>query len=1426
MPKISVKKPFTILVLVAALIMLGVVSLTKMQMDLIPEINLPYILVITTYPGASPEKVETTVSRPLESGLGTISGIKNVASISYENYSLVQLEFEDDTDMDAVMVKVSTALDSVKAYFPDEVGVPSIMELSTDMLASQYLAIGYEGKDIEELSKFVTNHVVPEIERQGGVANVNSLGLIEKTVQVELKKDKVDILNEKIKNKANDKLDEAAEQFDDAKEQLEDAEEQLADSKKKLSDSQKELNDAKQDLVDGQKELDDGKVELADAQKELDDGKKKLEDGKKELDDKSKETYEFLAKAPELLEQLNTLKSTLATMNDMLDSLSDSEVAYLDNLLSNNIGANEYGAICELAGMLVVSVPDPNNEDSLKKYSEIASILSGKIDTSLLDMLTSESTVADATNAIYATLGDATIKGFVAPSGQDEAVRVGTSLGYKANKPAVESGIKELETLFNSFGIKDSSDIEVLKMKLTAGFASGDAQLAYGKTQLDTAQKQLDSAKDQLDDAQKQLDNGWDQINDGQKQINDGWDQIRDGEDQMKEGWDSYYDGLDQFEVQKQQALRQANANQLLTLDTLASLIYAQNFSMPAGYIDDVNDNSWLLKVGDNFADVNDLSSMVLVHLDGIGDVKLGDVADVTIIDNSSTSYTRLNGNPAVILSVFKASTSGTNEVSKQVAAAVNKLETTYPGLNIMVMMDQGEYIDIIVGSVVSNMVIGAALAIIILALFLKDFLPTIVVAISIPLSVLLALVAMYFSGISLNMMSLSGMALGIGMLVDNSIVVIENIYRLRGRGVEAPRAAVQGTKQVAGAVIASTLTTVCVFLPMIYTTGLVRELMLPMALTICYCLLASLIIAMTVVPAASSTLLRRTKPKAHPWFDKVQDIYGNILSFCLKVKIVPLLVAVGLLALSIWQVVRMGIVVIPDMTSNQIEGELTLPEETTREAAYAAVDEYLLRANKVRGIDSIGVMTGDGSAMIASQASSSESNYLRYSIMVTTENEKAGAEEVNRIMADLTACAEGLDLTAEYSAGMGDMSALTGSGMSITIYGENLDTLLAISEDVMGIIESVDGFEDISNGQEEADQVLHLNIDRDLAMSKGLSIAQIYQAIAGKITTETDSVTITLDGEELKVKIVTGIDPLTVENLMDYNFEVTEKDDWDNDIKVDMPLGSIATVETQDGFSEVSRKNNTRYITVTASAREGENITLLSRKLEPLLNQYNCPEGYSIEVGGESESVNEMVTQMGLLMIMGSAFIYFVMVAQFQSLLSPFIVLFTLPLAFTGGLLILWFTGEQISIISIMGFVVLLGTVVNNGIVFVDYTNQLRIGGMKRRDALIATGKTRMRPILMTALTTILAESSMIFGDDMGSQMGRGMALVIAGGLAYSTLMTLFIIPVMYDILFKKAPLSVDVGSENIDDIPDDAAEFMAEMLAKKEASSQDAVQ
>ncbi|MBP5310361.1 MAG: efflux RND transporter permease subunit, partial [Lachnospiraceae bacterium] len=823
------------------------------------------------------------------------------------------------------------------------------------------------------------------------------------------------------------------------------------------------------------------------------------------------------------------------------------------------------------------------------------------------------------------------------------------------------------------------------------------------------------------------------------------------------------------------------------------------------------------IKVGQNFEEVEELEDIVLCNIHNVGDVKLGDVADITVIDNADDSYVRLGSEKGIILSIFKSSIAGTNEVSRVCDETMKELMERYDGLSISVLMDQGDYIDIIVKSVLQSMAIGALLAVIILAIFLKDAKPTMVVAISIPLSVLMALILMYFSDISLNMLSLSGLALGIGMLVDNSIVVIENIYRLRGRGVEAPRAAVQGTKQVAGAITSSTLTTACVFLPMIYTTGLVNDLMTPMCLTIVYCLMASLLIAMTVVPAASSTVLRNARPKEHPFFDKVQDIYGSILAFCLKKKWIPISAAVALLAFTGWLIIRMGIVVIPEMTMNQIQASLTYDEEKDKQYCYETTDEIIERILKVEGIGSVGVMAGNDASFLSSDLAASSDNFRDMQFFMLTEDPKAGSDEINRIMKDIENSVADLNLDFTIATASSEMEGLTGgTGLSINIYGDDLDTLKAVSHDFMDMIGSIEGYTDISNGEEDADKVIHLVIDKNKAMAMGLSVAQIYQDINSKITTSKSSVSVTVDGIEMDIKIVDEMEPLTKENLMDYTFTVDAYDEDDDQITEEHKLSEIAREEISDGVQRIERKNQSRYMTITASVSDGYNTTLLTRQLEPILEKYNMPSGYSYELGGEYDSVVQMVKQMLLVAALGMLFIYLVMVAQFQSLLSPFIVLFTIPLAFTGGFLSLWITRENMSVISMMGFIVLMGTVVNNGIVFVDYTNQLRKSGLDRHNALIATGKTRMRPILMTALTTILAESNLMMGDDMGAQLGRGMALVIAGGLAYATLMTLFIIPVMYDILFKKQPLDVDTGSEDLDDIMDDAEEYIA-MMAQK---------
>ena len=1396
MEKFSVKKPFTILVMVVAIIILGFVSLSGMTTDLLPKMSLPYLLVITTYPGASPEKVESSVSEPVESALGSISGVKNVYSMSYENYGIVELEFADGTDMDSAMVKVSSALDSVKSALPEECGSPNIMEISMDMMASVYLAASYEGKDIQETSRFVEDTLIPYLERQEGVTSISDIGIVENSISVDLNQDKIDVLNEKILAKTNDAFADAVDQLNDAKKQLLESEQKLADST--------------QELVDGQKDIDDGRTKLDDAQKELDEQKEKLEDAKGSLEDQKKDTENKLATASQALDQLNALQTDLLTLQAQEASLK-ATITQIEKSLeeqgkTTNDIPNVVAGLDQMSTVLTSSLMNLTDQNSTYVNSALAAVNPAMSLHSLgIDEATWDTLTPEGRKELLQKTADGYQTQKALLSGYKDYVSSLNSL--QVEKAGVQAAVSAAEAELKKSGVS-YTDIEKAKIEAAAGFGAASAQISSGQSALNSAQTTLDSNKESLDSAQDQITEGWDSIADAKKQLADGWDQ--------------YNTSLENFEAQKAEALRNANADQLVNMQTLSQLIYAQNFAMPAGYLDDAEDNSWLLKVGSNYESVDELSNIVLTNIEDIGDVRLCDVADITVIDNADDSYARLNGQSAVVLSVFKSSTAGTNEVSKNIAAAISELEEQYPGLSVLTLMDQGDYITMIINGVLQSMIVGAALAILILALFLKDVKPTIVVAVSIPLSVLTALILMYFTDISLNMMSLSGLALGIGMLVDNSIVVIENIYRLRSKGVGAARAAVQGTKQVAGAIIASTLTTVCVFLPMVFTAGTVRELMMPISLTIIFTLAASLLIAMTVVPAAGSTLLRNSKEKKHPFFDKVQDIYGKMLAFCLKVKVVPLTIAIGLLVYSIWAVMRMGIVMIPDMTSNQIEISVQMPEDTDKEECYKRADQVLDAMTTIDGIGDVGAMAGGDTTLVASSSGMSDSTYDQFTFLVLTENENAGKEEVNRICREIEERTADIDCELTISTGMSEMSTMMGSGLSVKVYGDDLDTLTKITQDICDLAATIPGYENISNGQEEPDQVIRLVLDKDAAMRKGLTVAQIFSELNGKMTESTDAATVTIDGEDMKIVVKDGREPLTRENLLDYNFEIQTTDDNGNTVTEDHPLSEFATLKLEEGVQSINRENQSRYMTVTATVAEGSNATLLSRELQPLIDAYELPDGYTIDTAGESDMVNQMVIQMSKVLLLGLALIYLVMVAQFQSLLSPFIVLFTVPLAFTGGLIGLLLMNEPLSVMGMMGFVVLLGTVVNNGIVFVDYANQLRVGGLERREALIATGKTRMRPILMTALTTILAMASLLFGDDLSSQMSKGMAIVVAGGLAYATLMTLFIIPVMYDILFKRKPLQVDIGSENLDDVPDDAADY----LKQKELEQQEATQ
>ncbi len=1323
MTKYCVKKPFTIFVAVIAVMVIGVVSLMRMKTDLLPDMSLPYLMIITTDPGASPEKVESEVTAPMEQAFGTVTGVENITSVSAENYSMITLEFVEDTNMDSAMVKVTAQLNQLE--LPETCGTPNMLEISMDMMATMYATVSYEDKDIYEVSDFTEEIIKPYFERQDGVASVSTVGNVEKTIEVRLNASKIDKINDEILEETNDKLAEA-------KDQIEEAEEQLADGKKKLSDAKSELEKKQDDLKKAQT---DTSKQLAEASLALDQAQA------------TKAAYEA---------NLTSLKASKAGLEAERKAYQDNQVEEAYNQINGALGAMQT-TLAQAAQLSGITIPT-DVEDALANPEQTEAFVEW------ISQLGMEEQVKDLTIENLQQLSDIVTK---------RLPQIETGLAnLETQIIAVEQAVKQINNQMEQID-QQYKEADSGKFQAAISMASGDAQMASGLSGMENSEKELDEAKKELKEAKKQ------------------------------------------YRQSRKAALDNANINSLANMDTLSQLITAQDFSMPAGYIKDKaqSENQWLIKVGEHYDSVENLEEMLLCKLPGVGNVRMSDVADITVIDNAGESYAKIDGEVGVLLSIFKGSTASTSEVAKTCEAAMEKLEKDYEGLKVTPIMNQGDYITMFISSILQSMISGALLAVLVLVLFFKDVKPTLVVAFSIPFSVLFAILIMYFSDISINIMTLAGLGLAIGMLVDNSIVVIENIYRIRNHGISAPRAAVQGAKQVAGPIISSTLTTICVFMPMIFTSGLVAELMVPFAMTISYALTASLVVALTVVPTAGSIMLKKTKEKSYPLFERVQSVYGKLLAFCLRFKIIPLALAILLLVICIREVMRMGITMLPDMTGEQLSITVDVPEDTEKEEAFALADEVMEAVLAVDGVETVGAMDGSSTSGMMGIGAGGEENFLHYSFSILLDEEikdvhkiRSIAKQIEKATAD-TEC----EISVSSSA-MGDMTAMMGSGLSLNIYGDSTEKLLEISEDVLEIVAQIKGFENISNGQEDGAQEIHLLVHKDRAMKKGLTVAQIYSTLASRLTTEKDSVTMSVGDTDMTVQIVDETELLNTDNLLEMELEATVTgDDGATETKTYV-LGDFAEIEYGQGLASISRENQSHYITVTADTMEGYNTTLLTRELNKRLKDYDLADGYAIELGGESDQVNDMVSQMMQLMALGFLLIYLVMVAQFQSLLSPFIVLFTIPLAFTGGLLGLLAFSEQLSLMSLLGFTILMGTVVNNGIVFVDYANQLRIGGMGRREALIATGKTRMRPILMTALTTILSMSMMIFSTQAGNSMGRGMAIVVVGGLLYATLMTLFIIPVMYDIFYRKQPHQVDIGEDDLDDILDEAQDYMRE--------------
>ena len=1288
MPKFSVKKPLTVFVAVLAIVVLGVVAYLKMTPDLMPNMDFPYVILVTTDPGASPETVEADITKPLEQSMATLDRIKNVTSSSMDSVSMVVLEFEDGVNMDTVSVDIQQKINQLKGSWSDTVGDPYVLKMNPSMLPVQVAALSYDGKDITQLSDFVNDTLSPKLEGITGVASVTVSGTVERQLHVILSQKKLDALSQRLSDAIAKQLDDAAGQ--------------LASARGQVNSAKAAIRSAEESAV-------------RDA----------------------------------VTQALTTIQDSLKTMRDSRDQL----------------------------------------QDNLRELADIQR----------------EKARLEAENAPY--------------QAKIEAIRQNPSMTEEEKQAA----IAEIE-----------SDPEYVRIQ--AELAALDLRMAALGVKWDEAVQRAKEWQKQLEELEKQLrdletDEGVaklaDQVSAGVLTMTDAVNQIISANIQLDSALSQIDQGLQTLEESRSTALSQADLSSSLSLPTITALLTAQNFSMPAGYLKEDGVN-YMVSVGDSIDTRQDLEDLVLFDLgmDGIDPIRMKDVADVAITDNSSEIYDKLNGKDGVIVSLNKQSTYATAEVSDNINSRFRELEAEYEGLSFVPLMDQGDYIYLIINSILSSLGWGALFSVLILYLFLRDLRPTVITLCSIPISVIFAVVLMYFSGVTINMISLSGLAVAVGMLVDNSVVVIENIYRLRSKGATVIQAAVSGARQVLGAIVASTLTTVCVFLPIVFVEGITKQLFTDLALTMTYSLLASLIVALTLVPAMAAGMLRKEKPQKPGLLDKVYPAYRKAVSWSIHHKLVVLGVSLLLLVGSAGAALARGFAFMPNIDMNTVNLTISMPEGCTREQAVALADEALQRIAAVDNVETVGAMmssaSGAGSMDMTSMMTAGGGEY-DVTVYITLPEGASGAEAGKQMEA---ACA-GMDCTVTASGAMDTyMSYLTGSGITLNVYGDDMEQMQSAARDLAAKLATVPGTENVSDGLEQAAAALHLSVDRNAAMEKGLTVAQVYMAVASALTDTDSSLSLTLDGLDVSVSIQSPEESrMTREKLLDLEIDPSSASAMSSMMSSassgssmgsmssmsgmsgmssasasgstrsgkSVRLGDIAQLEETVSLNTINRDQQRRYITVSADVADGYNVTKVTSAAEKIIGQAELPQGVTAAFQGENEAIMDAIRQLLLMLLLGIVLVYLVMVAQFQSLRSPLIVMFTIPLAFTGGFLALLLAGVEVSVISLIGFVMLVGVIVNNGIVLVDYINQLRLEGMGRREAIIEAGVTRLRPILMTSLTTILGLIVMAFGNNVGTALMQPVALVCIGGLLYATLMTLLVVPCMYDILSRRDLRKVD---------------------------------
>lgn len=842
-------------------------------------------------------------------------------------------------------------------------------------------------------------------------------------------------------------------------------------------------------------------------------------------------------------------------------------------------------------------------------------------------------------------------------------------------------------------------------------------------------------------------------------------------------------------------------SNYGVSLDTIKGLLSAANKSYPYGSITQGEDKIVIRGV-DKVEAIEDIRS-IQVPVSGGETVTLDKICDVEYGVVEKTSVYRYNGKESLVMDIQKQQDSNTVQVMKDVSKLVDQLNSENPQYSLKVVNDTSEYISSSIKDVMKNLVLSAVIAFFVIFLFLKSGRASFVVAVSIPTSIVGAIALLYFTGETLNMVTLSSLVIAVGMVVDNATVVIENIFKYRRNpSLELDEAAIQGTQTVSNAVLASTLTTVAIFLPILFTEGFTKIMFGSLAKTLIFALTLSLIVAITLVPSIFVKLsggknAAKMKEKESPIFDKVSEMYKNLITLALKHKAVVVFISIGMFVGSI--ILGFSGAIGMDFMSTGDEGmisvSITLPEGLDLEPS----DYYVSMAEeKIADIPEIETMItsfGTGSGLNSLMGSNASINLD----LVSSKERKRTTDEIEKEVIERLKVIPDCEINVSQSSSM----SMGGSGeVQVDIKGPDLDVLEEIVNQAKVNVEKIPGFRNVETSLADSNQEAQFKIDKRKATLYGINTSSVASTLRTAIS-GADTSTVTIDGYDYDV------------NLKFKDSSIDSVDDI-GQIKIksatgqEVPLSAFADIKMAEGLKSISRTDGDYSISITAKA-DGLDTNSASAQLMAAVNQVDMPRDYGIDVGGTAEMMQESMSGLVFAMIIALILVYMVMVAQFESFNKPFIIMFSIPFAFVGVVLALVISRTTLNVVGMLGAILLVGIVVNNGIVLIDYIGQLRESEFEGTlEELVAKGSSaRLRPVLMTTMTTIVGmiPSALAFGE--GGDMMQPLAIVIIGGLSVSTLVTLVLIPTIY-LIFDKIENSLKkklgkIFNKNSDDESND---------------------